>query len=46
MKRWMAFAFLVLFLSGCSFSKVWKFIDEMEYERDDQTICVVRFLIK
>jgi hypothetical protein len=46
MKRWMALAFLLLFLSGCSFSRIWKYIDEMEYERDDQTIRVVRFLMK
>jgi hypothetical protein len=46
MKKWIALALLVLLLSGCSFSRVWKFFDEMDYERDDKTIQIVHFLIK
>jgi hypothetical protein len=37
---------VVLFLSGCSWSKLWKWFDEMDWERDDQTVHIVDFLIR
>jgi hypothetical protein len=46
MKKLIALALLVLLLSGCSFSRVWKFFDEMDYERDDKTIQIVHLLIR
>jgi hypothetical protein len=46
MKKWLLTALILLFLSGCSFDRVWKWIDEMDFERDDQTINIVRFIVK
>jgi len=46
MKKWLAVALTLLFLSGCSLSKFWKWMDEMEWERDDETVKIVRFLLK
>jgi hypothetical protein len=46
MKKWLLAALIVLFLSGCAFDSVWKWIDEMDLERDDQTINIVRFIVK
>lgn len=46
MKKWLAVALLLLFLSGCSFSKVWKWMDEMDWEREDETVKIVRFLFE
>ncbi len=37
MKKWLLVALTLAMLSGCSWNKVWKWIDEMEWERDDQT---------
>ena len=45
MKKWVLIALTILFLSGCTFDSVWKWIDEMDFERDDQTISVVRFIL-
>jgi len=46
MKKWLLVVIALLMLSGCSWSKVWKWIDEMEWERDDQTVRIVDFLIR
>ncbi|MGO9122824.1 MAG: hypothetical protein ACLQPD_35045 [Desulfomonilaceae bacterium] len=46
MKKWLLVALTILFLSGCAFDSVWKWIDEMDFERDDQTINIVRFIVK
>ncbi|MEW6137649.1 MAG: lipoprotein [Thermodesulfobacteriota bacterium] len=46
MKKWLIIALALMFLSGCSFSKFWKWFDEMEWERDDETVKIVRFLLK
>jgi uncharacterized lipoprotein len=46
MKKLLLLALAVLLLSGCSTSKVWKWIDGMDWERDDQTIRVVDFFIR
>jgi hypothetical protein len=45
MKKWLAIALLFLFLSGCSFSTFRKWFDEMDWERDDETVKIVRFLL-
>jgi hypothetical protein len=46
MKKWLLVAIALLALSGCSWSKVLKWIDQMEWERDDQTVRIVDFLIR
>jgi hypothetical protein len=46
MKKLLLVALAFLFLSGCSFSQVWKWIDEMDWERDDQTIRIVDFFVR
>jgi len=46
MKKWMAIALLLLLLSGCSWDKYLKWFDKMDWERDDQTIRIVDFLVR
>jgi hypothetical protein len=46
MKKWLLIALTLAILSGCSWNKVWKWIDEMEYERDDKTVRIVDIFIK
>ncbi len=38
MKKWLLVFLTLVMLSGCSWNKVWKWIDEMDWERDDQTV--------
>jgi uncharacterized lipoprotein len=45
MKKLLAAALIVCFLSGCSLHKAWKWFEELEWERDDQTIRTIDFLI-
>ncbi|MDQ7782387.1 MAG: hypothetical protein RDU20_05900 [Desulfomonilaceae bacterium] len=46
MKKWLLIALTLLLMSGCSLTKMWRWIDEMDWERDDQTIRVMRILIR
>ncbi|MBI5572453.1 MAG: membrane lipoprotein lipid attachment site-containing protein [Desulfomonile tiedjei] len=46
MKKLLLAALVMFLLSGCSINKIWKWVDEMEWERDDQTIRIVDFLIR
>ncbi|AFM24371.1 Prokaryotic membrane lipoprotein lipid attachment site [Desulfomonile tiedjei] len=46
MKKWLVLALALIMISGCSTKKIWKWIDEMEWERDDQTIRIMDFLPK
>ncbi len=46
MKKWLLIALTLVILSGCSWNKVWKWIDEMEFERDDQTVRIVDIFTK
>jgi uncharacterized protein YcfL len=46
MKKWLLVALTLLLLSGCSLTKFWKWVDEMEWERDDQTIKVIRIFTR
>jgi hypothetical protein len=38
MKKWIVIGLLLLMISGCSWQKVYKWINEMEFEREDETI--------
>jgi hypothetical protein len=46
MKRLLLAMLVLLFLSGCSVNSLWKWIDEMEWEREDQTIRVTDFFLR
>ena len=46
MKKWLLIALTLVILSGCSWNKFWKWIDEMEYERDDKTVRIVDIFTK
>jgi uncharacterized lipoprotein YajG len=46
MKKWLLIALALVMLSGCAMNKVWKWIDDMDYERDDQTVRIVDIFIK
>lgn len=46
MKKWLIVLITLLMLSGCSFTKAWKWFEEMEWERDDQTVRVVEFFLR
>lgn len=37
---------VALFLSSCSWNKVMKWFDDMDWERDDQTIRIVDFFLR
>ncbi len=41
MKKCIALMVIGLLISGCSWNNLRKFIDDMEWERDDQTISIV-----
>ncbi|MFH1114148.1 MAG: hypothetical protein V1792_09530 [Pseudomonadota bacterium] len=45
-KKWILIALAVLMFSGCSLNKMWRWIDEMDWEREDQTIRIMRYLIR
>ncbi len=40
MKKWVSILILCLLLSGCSWTNFRKMIDDMDWERDDQTVQV------
>jgi uncharacterized protein YcfL len=46
MKKWLLIALTLLMLSGCAWNKVWKWINDMDYERDDQTVRIVDIFIR
>ncbi len=46
MKKLLLMILVTLMLSGCSWHKVKKWIDEMEWERDDQTVRVVDIFLR
>jgi uncharacterized protein YjcR len=46
MKKLFLVVLATLILSGCSWNKVKKWIDEMEWERDDQTVRIVDIFFK
>ncbi|MEJ2716231.1 MAG: hypothetical protein P8182_03700 [Deltaproteobacteria bacterium] len=45
-KKWMVILIVFLLLSGCSWNKVIKWFDEMEVERNDETIRVIDIFIR
>lgn len=46
MKRLLLVGLVVLLISGCSFKRVWKWIEETDWEREDKTISIVDFLTR
>jgi hypothetical protein len=46
MKKWLLIGLTLVILSGCSWNKVWKWFDELEFERDDQTVRIVDIFTK
>ena len=46
MRKLILIALVTLFLSGCSLSRAWKWFDEMEWERDDQTVKIIELFIR
>jgi hypothetical protein len=46
MRRWLVVALIALILSGCSWDKFTKWLDQYEWERPDKTIHIVDFLLK
>ncbi len=46
MKKWVALVLILLVLSGCSWQKVKKWFDGLEWERDDKTIHVIDLFIR
>jgi uncharacterized lipoprotein YajG len=46
MKKWLVILLATFLIAGCSFSRAWKWIEEMDWERDDQTIKIVDIFFK
>jgi hypothetical protein len=46
MKKLVILVLATVFLSGCSLSKAWKWFDEMDWERDDQTVRIIELFIR
>lgn len=46
MKKWLVLVLLAVLVSGCSWQKIKKFIDEAEWERSDRTIQVVDVIFR
>ncbi|MEW6348405.1 MAG: hypothetical protein AB1646_05050 [Thermodesulfobacteriota bacterium] len=46
MKKCIALMAICLLISGCSWNSLRKFIDQMDWERDDQTIRAVYPVLK
>ncbi len=45
-KKWALVALILLSLSACSWRQVWNWFDEMEWERDDEVIRIVDFIVR
>lgn len=46
MKKWLLILVALIIIPGCSFTNLWKWMDKMDWERDDQTVRVVDFFVK
>jgi uncharacterized protein YcfL len=46
MKRWLLVMMALFLLTGCSASKLWKWLDKQEWEREDQTVRIVDFILR
>lgn len=46
MKKWLLVALAVMLLSGCSWNKVKKWFEDMDWEPEDQTIRIERTFIR
>ncbi|MGB6064460.1 MAG: lipoprotein [Desulfomonilaceae bacterium] len=46
MKKWLLVALTLVLLSSCSWSKLLQRINDMDWERDDQTVRIVDIFIK
>lgn len=46
MKKWIAIVLVLMSLSGCSWQKTMKWLDELNWERDDETIRIVDIFLR
>jgi hypothetical protein len=46
MKKWLVMIVATLLITGCAFDRAWKWLDNMDWERDDQTIKIVDIFFK
>ncbi|MEW6110764.1 MAG: hypothetical protein AB1664_01430 [Thermodesulfobacteriota bacterium] len=44
MKRWILAALVLVALGGCSWQKAVKWLDELDWERDDKTIRIIEII--
>jgi len=45
MKKWIAIIFVLMFLSGCSWQKAMKWFDDLQWERENETIRIVNIFL-
>lgn len=41
MKKWLIIALCTLLLTGCSWNKILRWFENLEFEREDQTVRIV-----
>lgn len=46
MRKWLIVVVACVLISGCSFNRAWKWIENMDWERDDQTIRIVDIICR
>ncbi len=46
MKKWLLIIIATFLITSCSFERAVKWIQDMDWERDDQTIRIVNMFIK
>ncbi|MFA6224319.1 MAG: hypothetical protein WC647_18620 [Desulfomonilaceae bacterium] len=46
MKKWFLILIATFLIASCSFNRAWKWIEDVDWERDDQTIRIVDIFFK
>lgn len=46
MKKWVVLVLVAALVSGCSWQKVKKWLDEAEWEREDRTIRIIDLVVR